>query len=209
LPVWQALREELKDQNFEVITVATESKGPEAAEPFLRAANPTHPALLDVQHVVAELYRTRNAPAGIWIDEEGRIVRPPEVAYARLRSRENMEGVPHDRYLNALRDWVEKGAESIYALSASDLGRRRALPTEDDARAMAHFRLGVHLHQQGHAADAIPHFKQAQALKPADWNFKRQAWSLGDIARDYGTTFNEEMQRNPLYDPLELPDLPR
>src|SRR5439155_23531435 len=170
---------------FEIVTVATESKGPEAARPFLEAAKATYPALLDTQHVVAELYNTRNAPAGIWIDEEGRIVRPPEVAYAKQRTRENMEGVPHFKYLNALRDWVDKGPESVYALSGEQVQERMGAPTEADAEALAYFRLGIYLNEQGHGAEAVPYFKRAQELKPTNWNFKRQAWNLGSIDADY------------------------
>ncbi|MCX6022630.1 MAG: TlpA disulfide reductase family protein, partial [Chloroflexi bacterium] len=208
LPVWQALREELHHKNFEIVSVATESKGPDAALPFLRAANPSYPVMLDTQHVVAELYNTKNVPAGIWIDESGRIVRPPEVAYAQRRARPDAEWVIQEKYLNALRDWVDKGDQSIYALSEQDVQQRMALPTKEDAEAMAIFRLGVYLHHQGYAEEAIGYFKQAQALKPDNWNYKRQAWNLGDMQRDYGTNFQEEVQRSgPLYAPLDLPDL--
>ena len=62
LPVWQELREELKDKNFEVIAVACDTKGAEAAEALIRAANPQHPSLIDTQHRVPELYGTRNVP---------------------------------------------------------------------------------------------------------------------------------------------------
>lgn len=208
MPVWQALREELHNKNFEIISVATESKGPEAAEPFVRAASPTFPTLLDVHHVVAELYNTRNVPAGIWIDETGRVVRPPEAAYAQRRPQAGAEPVLQVKYLNALRDWADKGSRSIYVLSERDVQQRMALPTKEDAQAMTFFRLGVYLYQRGHGGDAIAHFKQAQALKPENWNYKRQAWNLGDIERDYGTTFQQEVQRSgPLYAPLDMPDL--
>jgi len=37
--------------------------------------------------------------------------------------------------------------------------------------------------------------------------YKRQAWSLGDIERDYGTTFQEALkgrEAGPFYPPLDL-----
>jgi len=77
--------------------------------------------LLDERHVVAERYGTRNVPAGVWIDERGLIVRGPEVASAMQRTPEG-ERVPHEKYLNALRDWVACGAESVYVRQ----GRRGA-----------------------------------------------------------------------------------
>jgi hypothetical protein len=189
--------------------VAEESKGPEAARPWVEAARPSYPVLLDTAHVVAELYNTKNVPMGIWIDEAGRIVRPPEMAYAVVRRGGGAEPVRQDKYLNALRHWVRHGADSIYALSGDDVAAQSTEPTAADAEAMAHFRLAVHLHEQGRAEAAIAHFKRAQALRPDNWNYKRQAWNLGDIAHDYGTSFQEEVQRSgPLYVPLNLPDLP-
>ena len=45
--------------------------------------------------------------------------------------------------------------------------------------------------------------------RPENWIYKRQAWSLGDIERDYGTTFQEAVMdpaSGPFYPPLELGD---
>jgi hypothetical protein len=174
----------------------------------VEAAHPDYPVLLDPAHVVAERYGTKNVPAGIWIDEEGQIVRPPEVAYARVRPAPGAEPVPHERYLNALRDWVEHGPDSIYVRQGGQ-GGTRAGPTEADAEAVANFRLGVYLFEQGHGDEAVPYFKRAHGLRPDNWNYKRQAWNLGDAERDYGTTFQEEIRKvGPLYEPLDLPDPP-
>jgi hypothetical protein len=177
----------------------------------VEAANPGYPVLLDPAHVVAERYGTRNVPAGIWIDEGGQIVRPAEVASARVRPAPGADPVPHERYLNALRDWVEHGPQSIYVRQGGRGGRggTRAGPTEADAEAVANFRLGVYLFEQGHGDEAVPYFKRAHALRPDNWNFKRQAWNLGDAERDYGTTFQEEIRKvGPPNEPLDLPEPP-
>jgi hypothetical protein len=57
--------------------VDEDSKGREAGLPYIEAAKPGYPVLLDERHVVAERYGTRNVPAGVWIVEEGRMVRGP------------------------------------------------------------------------------------------------------------------------------------
>jgi len=210
LPVWQALREELKDKNFEVISVALDTRGNVAAEQWIRAAEAQHPSLIDTQHIVVELYGTRNVPSGIWIDEEGRIVRPAETASGRVRQPGATEATTHDKYLNALRDWVEKGPKSIYVLTQEEIKQRTNRPTAEDAQAAAYFALGAYLYQQGRLTDAIPHFKQAHALMPENWNYKRQAFSLGNPEEDYGTTIQKEQQAPgapPFRVPLDMPDL--
>ena len=190
-----------------------DSKGWDAALPFVEAADPGDPVRLDQLHVIAERYGTRNVPAGVWIDERGRIVRGPEVASAMQRSADGTERVPHERYHSALRDWVARGEGSVYVRQ----GRRPEAPAtrapEDAALAAAHFRLGVYLNAHGDdagaAAEAVAHFKRAHALSPENWNYKRQAWNLGDIERDYGTTMQQERERGiPMHAPLELPELP-
>jgi hypothetical protein len=46
------------------------------------------------------------------------------------------------------------------------------------AEAAASFELGQYLHRQGHAAALW--FRVAHRLHPANWTYKRQAWTLVD-----------------------------
>ena len=58
---------------------------------------------------------------------------------------------------------------------------RRSRPRPPEvARAAACFELGQHLHRLGHAADAIPWFKEAHRLQPDNWTYRRQAWFFAD-----------------------------
>src|SRR5260370_1003894 len=50
--------------------------------PWIEAAQPTYPTLIDREHRLAELYGIINVPQAGWIDEAGRIVRPAEPAGA-------------------------------------------------------------------------------------------------------------------------------
>jgi tetratricopeptide (TPR) repeat protein len=139
-------------------------------------------------------------PSGVWIDEEGVIVRPPEPAFpARSPLREIREPPPDlppqiaamleearkirnepEKYVAALRDWVAHGAESRYALSPEEvLERSRPRPVEE-AEAAAHFELAQHLHAKGRGDDAVRHFREAHRLQPDNWTYRRQAWSLAD-----------------------------
>lgn len=76
--MWQSLRNELHPLGVEVVTVSLELSGAEASRPFIEAAAPEHPSLLDPTHKLDALFGVVNIPNVIWIDEAGMIVRPAE-----------------------------------------------------------------------------------------------------------------------------------
>src|SRR5712692_11527907 len=80
----------------------------------------THTALIDQEHLVSKLYNMVNVPTGVWINEQGRIVRPNEVAFVDDRFK-NFTGLDSAPYLNALKDWAEKGDQSAYVMSEDQL----------------------------------------------------------------------------------------
>ena len=197
--MWQALRQELHPQGLEIVTVGMDTAGAEACRPYIEAAEPTHPSLVDVGHVMAERFGVVNIPNGLWIDEEGVVVRPAEPAFppGRATTRgggELPEGTPaHMReiraeavkikadpeaYGAALRDWVANGADSPYALGPDEVVARSGRRDPEVAEAAAHFELAAHLHGNGDEAGAIRHFREAHRLQPENFSYKRQAWSL-------------------------------
>jgi hypothetical protein len=219
LPVWQALYAELAPRNFVVITVAMDTGGASDASQWIEQAAPTHPSLIDVHHHVAELYDWVNVPSIAWIDEAGRIVRPNDPGFAGEYFRGMMEPdfdfqkmmaehhAHQERYLAAVRDWVERGPASPYALTAEQLRTRLAGPNPDHARAAAYFRLGTFLqeHAQPDAAQAA--FARAKELRPESWNYKRQAWHLEEPGKSGGAEFWAEVKAlgdRPYYPRTEL-----
>ena len=197
--MWQEVREELHPKGLEIVTVALEVRGMTKAERWIEAAHPQHPSLVDEAHALDELFGVVNVPSGIWIDEQGMIVRPPETAYPAIPGfrkqpselPENLDDYLADvlresakiriqprRYMNALRDWVANGSASRYALKPEEvIARSRARPPEA-AEAAAQFELGQHLHRGGHPDDAVAHFREAHQLQPENWTYKRQAWTM-------------------------------
>jgi hypothetical protein len=79
--VWQVLREELRPKGVEVVTVALDVGGEQSAAPWIDMAKPQHPSLIDAEHRLDELLGIVNVPTGVWVDEQGGIVRPPEPAF--------------------------------------------------------------------------------------------------------------------------------
>jgi hypothetical protein len=197
--VWQTIRKELQPLGLEIVTVALDTGGVSAAGPWIERAGARHPSLIDVAHVMDELFGIVNVPSGVWIDEHGSIVRPPETAYPRrpafLDREISANDPPHvrervlmikqlridsDTYMHALRDWAWNGSRSKYALAPDEVVRRARPRSVDDAIAAAHFELGQHLFRQGREAAAVPHFRAAHRLQPDNWTYKRQAWTFAD-----------------------------
>jgi tetratricopeptide (TPR) repeat protein len=200
--VWQALTEELADTNLTIVAVALESRGVDAALPYIEAANPTYPCLVDRQHVVAELFGMVNVPTAVWINEEGRIVRPAEPAGSNdaFRKMDPATGrlAPEDlqvlrserqRYLDGIRDWARHGDKSPWALDEAVVRDRLARPSEEHELARAHFRLGEHLWELGHLNRAQAHFAEAVRLHPESWEYRRQALDLEQQGKSMGQEY--------------------
>lgn len=199
--MWQELRAELHPLGLEIVTIALDTNA-DAARPWIEAAHPEHPSLIDRAHIVDELFGIVNVPSGVWIDEAGTIVRPPETAYprrppfldrpipadatpeqvARIATVKALR-IDAETYVSALRDWARHGAASRYALPPDEVLRRSQPRPIAEATAAAHFELAQHLHRLGHTEDAVGHFRAAHRLQPANWTYKRQAWSLVDPAQ--------------------------
>jgi tetratricopeptide (TPR) repeat protein len=185
-----------------------------------KAAMPTYPCLIDEKHIVAERYNIVNVPTAVWINESGRIVRPAEPAGAtdgfrtmdRATFRMSVEVAAagkhaRKRYIDAIRDWVEKGDASIYALSPDEALRRVQSRTDHEALAAANFRLGQYLYQQGHHQAAQRYFVEAKRLHPENWSFKRQSWELEGPGKASGPEFwaaVDALGETPYYPPVDL-----
>ncbi len=164
------------------------------------------------------LFGMTNVPFAIWIDEDGTIVRPAELAFAPRQAREASGGgdgdqsaliaqmpekqrriieqmtvnmVDTDRYAAAVRDWAANGEASSYVLSEDEvIERSRPRPVEFGLAA-AHFELAQHLHRAGFPRDAVPHFQEAHRLDPTNWSYHREALSLVDPA--WGQVYERDM----------------
>ncbi len=224
--MWQALHAELEAKGVTVVTVALDFDR-EKARPWIEAASPTHPSLIDSDHRIDALLGITNVPMAVWIDETGTLVRPAETAsvepskYAAMEVDDNipepmrsvlleLKQVPSDgeAYRAAILDWAERGADSPHALAPHAVIDACQPRTGDHSRAAACFEIGHHLFEQGDKDAAIPWWKQAHALHPENWTYKRQAWTLestaegadSDMAQDvkdvYGTSWSEEFLRS-------------
>jgi hypothetical protein len=129
----------------------------------------TFPVLIDRDMVVAELFGIVNVPASVWIDEDGRIVRPADTAMGddRFRAFAHVDSsVHHDR----LRAWVRDGVRDL-----DDAGVReyQETPSPETQLARLHRRVGLALKDLGHDEAGLVQLKRAEELAPLDWTIRR------------------------------------
>jgi hypothetical protein len=224
--VWQQLFDSLKDRKFMIVAVAEAARGAEACRQWIEQAQAgttsTYWSLIDTEGTVAELYAMVNVPDAIWIDETGRIVRGPENAgstdHFRRMDLKTRTMTPADQaarlaartaYLDAVKDWVLTGRHALPADAA-----RRALPaiTPEVALGNAHFKLGLWLRRNGHAAEGDRHFAEASRLHPESWIIWRNAADFQEAGKAGGPEFWARVQAlgdKPYYPPADLPGIPR
>jgi hypothetical protein len=216
--------EAVRSEPFAVIAVAMDSR-PDAARPWIEKAAPTYPCLIDRDHRVADLYHMVNVPQAVWIDEAGRIVRPPEPAgaFEGFRSRDPVTGVVPEAiaattaaakrtYVEAVQDWARRGAASPHALHPVRARAHVTLPTEAHAQAHAAFRLGQHLIRAGNPAEGDRFLEMASRLHPESWNLWRQRAEVDHRGLAAKADFWERVQAlgsKRYYAPVDLPGMPK
>jgi len=205
---WQPIYAELKAKNFEILSFAEDTAGEAAAGPILDAAKPTYTTVIDTKHVISQLYNFVNVPSAAWIDEQGRIVRINEGAYAKTHELSAAMTIGTDAYTPALRDWVTNGAKSKYVWSSQKVAKKIRKKTSDEAKAEAVFQLGTYFFDRSDRAKADTYWNRAQSLFPESWNMHRQDWSITEPA-NAGANWRTKRQRmeaegTVYYEDLEL-----
>jgi len=219
--VWQKLFSDLENHRFMVVAVAEDSRGAQHVRPWIEQAKAEYWCLIDPDHRVASLYGMANVPRAVWIDEQGRIVRPPETAgstdHFRNMDPKTLTMSPADQsardagkafYVNAVKEWVRTGRHALDAPAA-----REKLPriTADITLAHAHFRLGVWLRTHGAAEEGSRYLAEASRLHPESWNMWRQSADLEAVGNAAGPGFWARVQAlgdKPYHQPPDLPGFP-
>ena len=197
----------MKGRNFEIVSAAQDTGGEAAVGKWYDAAKATFTTLIDVKHTVSSAFQFVNVPTGVWIDEQGRIVRPAEPAWNQNRTytydKKNIvtEG---EVYVAALRDWVANGARSVYALSDEEFARRVQPRSATEMEAEATFKLAVWFQQTGNRDLAAKYFSRAQQLNPDDWNYHRQDWSFTPDQAGKKWLDKFQKQPQPYYPKLDI-----
>ncbi|WP_230882404.1 TlpA disulfide reductase family protein [Planomonospora sp. ID91781] len=195
LPAWEELHRELGGYGFSVVSVSLD-RDPDHAGEWL--AGLTHPAVVDADGRIAELYNVVNVPTVVWIDPDGRIARPQDTMTATDTFR-SMNGLSSERAVAALRRWVIEGD------TGTELRELRA-PTADERLARLHGRVAAWLLRAGRTAAAGRHLAAAAALAPHDLAVRRGLMPLAGVD-PFGEEYfriREELEAAgiPIYRPL-------
>ena len=172
-----------------IVAVAMDSRGVDAVRGPITKAKTTYVSLVDQAHIVADLYNMVNVPQAVWIDEDGRIVRPTEVSGAAMTFNLRKLRKTRQVYLDAIRDWVANGEQSRHVFAAEDARAHTPACSDDVAWAHANFRLGQALWDAGQEERARVFLRKATELNPDSWNFFRQLKNLEHILGSGGPEF--------------------
>ena len=183
-----------------VVAVAEESRGADHARPWIEQAKSEYWQLIDTDHRLEDLSNLVNVPQAIWIDEQGRIVRPPETAGStdhfrrmdlKTKTMSAEDQAARVAYLDAVRAWVNTGKHALPADAA-----RAGLPkvTPEIAEARARFRLGVWLRAHGSTVEGDRQMNEASSLHPESWSLWRQAADLDEVGKASGPDFWKRVQ---------------
>jgi hypothetical protein len=171
--VWQTLQNELGDSGFTIIAIALDADV-DAVREWATVEPLSFPVLIDRDFVFAERYGIVNVPATVWIDEDGKVVRPADTAMGddRFRAFSNVDSaVHHDK----LRAWVNDGVRDLDDAAVREF---QELPTEEVQLARLHRRVAMELRDRGDEAGATEHLTAARALAPLDWTIRRGSMPL-------------------------------
>jgi peroxiredoxin len=172
---WQRLHDELSSEGLALFSVALDE--PDAARPWIERAAPTFPVAVDPAHLTAEVFGIEQVPSAVWIDEDGRIVKPPTIApgddqfvdYTKVES---------SRHHDAVSAWVRDGV--LPDSASTELEPR----TDDQQLALAERRVAAYFQRRGDTSAARRHLAHAADLAPGDWTVRR-----GGIAMTGGDPF--------------------
>ena len=122
--------------------------------------------MLDPEHRLSDVFGVVNVPSTVWLDEAGRVAKPPTIAPGDDQFKD-FTAVDSERHHEALRRWVREGV----------VPDSRAGDEPDDAvrQARAERRLAAWLHRDGRDEAARRHFDAAVRLAPLDFSIRRSS----------------------------------
>jgi hypothetical protein len=152
----------------------------------------SYPVLMDVDHLLTELYAISNVPSVLFIDEQDRIVQPNWNAYATNTFKE-YTGIESADQVEIVRRWVIDGTPMMTPAEAKTVVGDLS---HEEEQARLHFRVANHLRHLGDEDGAARNYDRAGELAPHDWTIRRAMMPLrggdpfGDEFRELAAKYN-------------------
>lgn len=214
---WQELYEELNDPDFEIICVAEDSQGEAVAKKWFINANATFNCIVDPTHKISTVFGWVNVPTGAWIDEEGKLIRINEAAYAGKHKINNLlvkTEFGNTAFGDATKEWVKNGLNDKIKQSTDTLHANIRSRSKNDLLADANFKMGLYFQNIQDKKNADKYLKVTQDLCPDNWNYHRQSWTFKSTMHAIKnwkkkTTENYNQSENwTYYQPMDLENAP-
>jgi hypothetical protein len=185
LPGWQRFAETHRNDPFELIAVAIDHGGPEAARPFVDAAAATFPVLVDDRGGLGTHLGFKVVPNGLLVDDGG-IVRYAKYGGFDVAHPEDVAAV--ERFIAGGDPGPSPAHEPPYALGPL---QRELVETQ--------LRLGRALAELGRRPEAVAAWREALRLDPENLTIRKQIWSA-EHPEKFHPTIDWDWQRRQLRD---------
>ena len=146
--------------------IAVDTQGAEVAKPWVEKANATYRALLDQNNLLGKALNLKYVPAGLVLDESGRLAR----AVGGMN-------IDDESFRADLSSWAETGQIPKSWIEAD----RQSAPQEmtaAEAEADSRFQLAILLLERGKRDEAVAEMKRAFKLDPENWLIRKQLWAV-------------------------------
>lgn len=125
LPAWKQLTDELQPLGLDLVAVALDDD-PDRVRHWTGRAD--LPPVLDPEHRLSDVFGVVNVPSTVWLEEDGRVAKPPTIAPGDDQFKEFTE-VDAERHHEALRRWVREGV-----VPEEQPGEQHGVPTDGAGR---------------------------------------------------------------------------
>lgn len=154
----------MKDQNFEILSVAVDLQGPEVVKPY--TAGTTYPTAVDTENVLAQRFGFDVVPNGIFVDEQG-VIRLVKQGFQ----------VDNPEHVGAIEKLI-RGEEQSIELSDTYYQPSNPIQVMQKELADTKFKLGLEYSRQGRKEEALVQLDEALRLNPDSFLIRKQRWYI-------------------------------
>lgn len=163
MPGWQRFYEAHRSDQFELVSIALEHTGADAARPFVQAADTRFPTVVDEHGALSTVLGYKAVPNGVLVDQDG-VIRWAKYGGFSIERPEDVEVV--ERFLHGESPGPSPEMTAAYTLAPVE---RELVDTK--------LRFGRLLDSLGRRDAALAEWERALHLDPANLVIRKQIWA--------------------------------